>query len=137
MDKIEAGVLKTEGIYLIALFAAIVIITKIAFSGSSLGEVIKLVGSVYWLWVLPGFMLMYFFGKLGFGERLVLGGIGMLGIYGVGSYYLGILGLNLGISIYALPLLAILAAGFIIYRRLSLNKDVPAHPDKVEKDVQL
>lgn len=134
MERLELQTLKAESAYFIGIFIAIIAITKFAFSAETMANSIKLVSSIYWLWVLPGFLLTYLF-ELSFGERLVLGSISMLAIYGVGSYYFGLTGIKLGISIYLIPVAIIVIASFIIYRRLVLKKDIPAHPEEVTQKV--
>ena len=52
--------------------------------------------SLFWLFVLPGYFIMFYWKeKLGFIERVVVG-IGIAaGIMGGSSYYLGLAGVNL------------------------------------------
>lgn len=100
IDKI-----KKELISLFIAFLIGIIIFKIVFYKDSLLNVLKLVASIFWLFLLPGYALMFYWEeKLDFVERFIIAlalGIALIGSF---SYYLGIAGLNIKFHTILLPL---------------------------------
>ncbi len=118
LDKI-----KKEAVNLFLLFLLLLIIFKIVFLKENLITVIRTVLSIFWLFVLPGFCLMYHWHeKLDFAERLVLG-IGLsTAVIGISSYYFGLIGLDVKYHGFVLPLAMLgLAAFFIVKAKTKSN----------------
>lgn len=100
--------LKKEMIYMAVLVLLEIIILKIIFNKESLLVVVKLALSLFWLFILPGFMIMYLFAeRLNFLERIIAGTALGMAFYGVLGYNLGVLGLPMKYQIWILPLLGI------------------------------
>lgn len=99
---------RKEMIYLLILLVLEITILKIIFHKESFLIVVKLALSLFWLFILPGFMIMYFFvEQLNFIERIVAGitlGMAFLGVVG---YNLGVLGLLIKYQVWILPVIAI------------------------------
>ncbi len=87
-----------------AAFAAVIVILKIAYYKESIFEVVRTAAALFWLFVLPGYaMTLYWLGKIGFIERIVLGAVAALAVNGILSYYLGLVGLKLQNQTLILP----------------------------------
>ncbi len=98
------------------LFALIItiIIFQIIFSKENILTTIRTVLSLFWMLVIPGFYLMYYWHeKLGFTERLIIGTGLSAAITGTASYYLGLLGLHVKYHGIILPLI-MLGAAFLL-----------------------
>ena|SRR3989338_6383413 len=110
IDKI-----KKEGLRLCALFIAIIIIFKIAFYKEDFLTVIRAVLSFFWLYLLPGFAIMYYWSdSLDFIERAIMGAaLGMITL-GVIGYNLGLFGITMKYHIWAVPFVSILIGALII-----------------------
>jgi len=109
--------IKKELIYIGILFLIIIIIFKIIFFKESIANVLRTVLSLFWLFALPGYFLMlYWREKLQFAERFVIGTALALAINGILSYYFGLIGLNISLHIFLLPVILILI-GIIINSR--------------------
>ena len=98
------------------------IIFKIVFFNENLLVVLRLVLSLFWLFVIPGYFLMlYWRENLEFIERLVIGVALSAGIIGVSSYYIGLFGLNVKYHAYILPLIIILIGFTAAARKKDLH----------------
>jgi uncharacterized membrane protein len=114
LDKEILIKLKKESLWLLVLLAVSLILFKIVFYKESILVILKTTLSLYWLFVLPGFALMYYWEKkLGFAERFVIGIFIQAAIVGIMSYYLGLLGLHVKYSGIVIPVLS-LAVGFYV-----------------------
>jgi|SRR3989338_2636410 len=101
--------LRKESAYLLIAFAAFLIIFKIVFYNESMLNSIKISAALFWMFVLPGFFIMFYWNEsIDFIERLIIGTALGLGIIGSASYYLGIMGLNIKYQTIILPLCFIL-----------------------------
>lgn len=108
----ELKALRKELPYLAAIFLALALVLKIAYYREGFVEVAKTAFSVYWLFVLPGYaMTFYWRASMHFLERVVVGTIAAMGLIGIISYYLGLMGLKIGGQVFILPLL-VAAASF-------------------------
>ena len=102
----------------LAIISVIFVLTLIAFKIIFLSEdffvVLRTVTAIFWILVLPGFVIMsYWQEELKFYERLVIGiGVGTA-LIGLLSYYAGLAGLHVKYHAILLPLVIILA-GFIM-----------------------
>jgi uncharacterized membrane protein len=109
--------LKKELQYIGLLFLIILIMFKIVFFKENFIVLLRLVFSLFWLFVLPGYFLMFYWKeKLNFIERFVIGIALSVAIIGTFSYYLGLFGLHIKFQTILLPLVLIIA-GFIFSMR--------------------
>lgn len=101
--------LKKEMICLAILLIVEIMLLKIIFYKESLYIVIKLSLSLFWLFILPGFMIAYLFAEnLNFIERLIAGIVTGMAFFGVIGYNLGVIGLPFKYQIWVLPLAGII-----------------------------
>ncbi|MBI1935304.1 hypothetical protein HYS31_02585 [Candidatus Woesearchaeota archaeon] len=117
LKKEAFELLKKEMAYIGIVFVIALAAFKIAFLNENFFGVLRVVASVFWLFVLPGYCVMlYWKESLEFLERFVIGTILSAGIIGILSYYLGLMGLNVKYHAFVLPVLMI-AIGLIIFYR--------------------
>lgn len=120
-DKVDK--IKKELVYLLIALVIGIIIFKIVFYKENLLNIIKIVASIFWLFLLPGYSLMFYWEeKLDFLERFIIGialGIALVGTF---SYYLGLIGLNLRFHTIILPAILILIGIIIISKRKNHQK---------------
>ena len=110
--------LKKELGYVGILFILFILIFKITFFKESLVVVFRIVISLFWMFILPGYALMFYWkNKLGFTERFIMGIALSTAIIGILSYYLGLIGINIKYHTIILPLIIILAGLFISLRK--------------------
>lgn len=115
--------LKKEMINIGILFLIAVIILKMVFYKQDTLTVIRIALSLFWLFVIPGFTLMYYWKeKLDFLTRLIAGTILGIAVTGVLGYNLGILGINLTIQTIILPVLCI-AFGLFLASKKNSNRN--------------
>ena len=108
--------LKKEFSVIGVLFIIFVIVFKIVFYKESFIVILRMVFSLFWLFALPGFALMYYWhDKLDFLERFLIGTALGLAIDGILSYHLGLLGLNIKYHGVLLPILLLIVAFVIIF----------------------
>ncbi len=118
IEKEKLTVLRKEGIYLLVALVAGIILFKIIFYNENLINVIKFVLSLFWLFLLPGYSIIFYWEKkLDFLERLIIGTALSIGLEGIFSYYFGLLGLNIKSHAIILPLLIIITAALVNFRR--------------------
>lgn len=111
---------KDELMNLSALFLAVLIILKIIFYKQDLVTIIKTTFSLFWLFVLPGFALMYYWKEnLDFITRLIAGTVLGISVVIVVGYNLGILGISLTIQAVIIPVLCIAIALFLFSKKKS------------------
>lgn len=113
MEKID---LKNEVITLLIVLIAGAILLKVIFFSESIEVIGKLSISLFWLYLLPGFMLMYIFPHFSFLERLIIGMVAGMAYFGVIGYNLGLLGIPLNVQIWILPIIAIGIGGYFLYK---------------------
>lgn len=103
-DKIKKELLRIGLIFIIAL-----IIFEIAFYKENLVALLRTVLSIFWLFILPGyFIMLYWYDKLEFIERFLIGIALAAGLIDILSYYIGLIGLNIKYHTILLPLILIL-----------------------------
>ena len=110
---LETHQLKQEvmklGILLVAVYAAV----QIAFYKESPIMVIRLVLSLFFLFVIPGWRVLYILReKIGFLERAISGTLLFAGIFMIMAYYGGFVGVHIKYSTWIIPLIGY--AAFII-----------------------
>ena len=114
MKKEVFEVAKKEFQFIGILFLLSMAIFKIAFFRESFIVLFRSVLSLFWLFVLPGYFIMFYWReKLEFVERIVIGIAVAAGIIGIFSYYVGLIGLNIKYHIFLLPLVIILVGSLI------------------------
>ena len=117
--------LKKESIYLLGLFAVSIIIFQIVFYKESFLVILKVLASFYWLFILPGFSIMYYWhNALNFLERFVIGSALSGAVIGIASYYLGMAGFHVKYHGYVLPVVMLLFGVSIVWKNISF----PRHP---------
>ena len=108
MKKENFNIIKKEAVYLGSLLIIFLAIFQIVFYNESFIIVLKIVLSLFWFFVIPGYTLMYYWKeKLDFTERIIIGTAICSGLIGILSYYLGLLGINIKYHIFILPVLII------------------------------
>ena len=105
--------LKALGIGFIVLTA----ILLAGFKASPWLEVIRTAAALYWMFVIPGYVLSLC-SKQGFVERLILGVTVQVALFGLLSYYAGLLGWHVATHGLILPLFSI-AAGILLWKKAS------------------
>ena len=115
IDKINK-----ELVYLLIAFLISIVIFKAVFYKESFLNVLKMVASLFWLFLLPGYSIMlYWDEKLDFLERLIVGIALGIALVGTLSYYIGLIGLNIKFHAIILPLLLILIGVVLSLRKKS------------------
>lgn len=110
--------LRSDGKGLLALFLISIILVKLLFYNERFVVVLRMVFSFFWLFVVPGFSLMYYWhDKVDFIQRFVLGVLVGAAITGLSSYYLGLLGLHIKYHGFLLPLLFVGLASLIVAKK--------------------
>lgn len=110
-------VLRMELRYVLLSFALFFLLLKIVFYKEDLLVLLKLSSSIFFIFFLPYFYIMYlWFKELNLVERMVFGIIIGLVINGVFSYYLGLIGLSLSYNYIVIGLISYLLSGLIIYK---------------------
>lgn len=108
---------KRELIIIGILFLFVVIGLKLIFLSESFLVVFRVALSIFWLFILPGFALMFFWREhIKFHERLIIGIVVVTALTGLTSYYLGLIGLNIKYHVVVLPLILILIGAVINLR---------------------
>ncbi|MBI2576845.1 hypothetical protein HYV84_06520 [Candidatus Woesearchaeota archaeon] len=121
---------KALGISFILIFAIIFI----AFSKESIGVVLRLAGSMFWLYVVPGYFLLGIVSeKFDHAERIVLGTIVGIGAYGALGYNLGLLGVKFSLQRWIVPIIEIGAGIIFMLKRSPPAEESPATQGKEEQ----
>ena len=106
LSKETFEIIKKESIYIGILFLSVFIIFKIVFFNERLPILFRMSLSLFWRFVLPGyFAMIYWKERLDFTERLAVGTSLSAAITGISSYYIGLMGLNIGYHVVLLPAL--------------------------------
>lgn len=118
MQAESANKIKKEGMYMLICFVALFLIFKILFSKESFTVVLRTVLSLFWLFILPGFMLMYYWDdKLDFIERLIIGAALGFAIISVLGYNLGWMGIKMQYQLWIIPILSIVVGAFVLLKK--------------------
>ena len=99
---------KSEVIKLVSVLVVVVVGMEIAFYKQDVLTNLRTGLAVFWMMVLPGYMLLYYWKeKIDFTERIIIGSALALGVIAVSSYYLGLIGVHIKFQGILLPLLMI------------------------------
>ncbi len=120
MDEEIIKKMKNESLWLLILIVLSILVFKVLFYKESILVVIRTVLAITWLFVLPGFLALYYWhDKLEFTERLIAGAALSTALVAIPSYYLGLLGLNIKYHGIILPLAIIVVGVLILMRKKS------------------
>ena len=118
MQKIYETI-KNEFITIVVLFVISIVIFKILFYKESFVVILRTVASIFWMLVLPGFSLMYYWEeKLDFIERFIIGVILSAAIFSVIGYNLAFLGFDIKYHIVVIPVLCLIAGFFVVRKKV-------------------
>ena len=110
--------IKRELGYIGILFVLIFIIFKIIYFKNSFSDSLVFVASLFWMFVLSGYFIMFYWKeKLDFMERLIIGIALSAAVIGISSYYIGLTGLNIRYHGTILPLAMIAIGLWIAFRK--------------------
>lgn len=85
-------------------FIVVLIIFKGVFFKEALSVLVPAVFILFWMFFLPGWaLLLAWQEKLGFLERMIIGGLAGAGVMGLLGYYLGIVGIHAKVQPWLLP----------------------------------
>lgn len=116
--------LKKEGLYILILFAVFLIIFKLLFFKENFWVITKTVFSLFWLFIIPGFALIYYWhDSLDFIERLIIGSALGFAVIGVIGYNLGLIGINMGYQLWIIPIASIIIGILILLKKRQKGKD--------------
>ena len=106
--------LKKELGYIGLIFIIALVSFKIAFFKEDIAVLLRNVLSVFWLFALPGYSIMFYWNeKLRFLERFIVGIALSASVMGVFSYYTGLAGISIKYHAVLLPLALILIGAMI------------------------
>ncbi|MBS3097344.1 hypothetical protein J4209_00960 [Candidatus Woesearchaeota archaeon] len=124
MDKELIEKIKKESINLLILLVIAIVIFKIVFFKEIFLVIIRTVLAFFWMFIIPGFALMYYWHeKLSFLERFAIGAALSGAVIGLSSYYFGLLGLNIKYHGILLPSLSLIVGVIIIWKKGIKNPD--------------
>ncbi len=122
MDQKLITHLKQDAKVLVLLFLGVILLFWIAFYKESFTVVLRAAMSLFWLFILPGFYIMYYWvDRLSFMERFVLGILTSLAITGLAGYYLNIVLVHIKYYPYVVPFATLIVAGVLIFRKSKKN----------------
>ncbi|MFH1590871.1 MAG: hypothetical protein ABIC95_03000 [archaeon] len=118
-EPFTMGSLKADAVYFLIALAAFYLVLQIAFFKENPLGVIRTVFGLAWVFLLPGFMVMYLWvDRFSFLERFIIG-FGVSGaIIGIVSYYLGLMQVHIKYHTIILPILLIALGAFFIYKKI-------------------
>lgn len=111
----ELNQIKQELKWLAIGYAIFSIIVFVAFQKSSFVEILRTTASIYWMFVIPGYALVLC-SKKGFAERFIIGLSVQTAVFGLVSYYAGLLGWHVATHGIILPLFSIIV-GIVLWRK--------------------
>ncbi len=118
LDRELIQKIKGESVYIGILFVISLVMFKILFYKEGFLLVLRLCLSLFWMFVVPGFSLMYYWHeKLGFIERLIVGVALSAALIGIASYYLGLAGFHIKYHTVVLPVVFLVIGGIIIWNK--------------------
>lgn len=108
---------------MISIFLLIAVIIKAVFTKESLLSVVRIVGSYFWMFFIPGYVLMLNWRKhLDFFTRFIAGTGFAIVFTTLMDYYLGIIGIGYNIRIVSIPILMIFASALLHRKDFPINK---------------
>tara|TARA_Y100000310_G_scaffold36378_1_gene34272 strand:+ start:4761 stop:5111 length:351 start_codon:yes stop_codon:yes gene_type:complete len=114
----KKDLIKKDLVNLSYILLAGIVILKILFYNEDFPTILRTLLAFFWLFILPGFSLMYYWeDKLNFTERFLIGVAASAAIIGTCSYYLGLIGLDIKYHGILLPLLLLAIGSIIILRK--------------------
>ena len=126
MDNELALKLRKELTYLGIILIGGIIIFQLLFFRENVITTARTVLSLYWLFILPGFAVMYYWhDKLDFLERLVIGSVLGIAVMGIASYYIGLAGLHVKYHL-VLPLITIGISAFFVLEKKNSHENSEA-----------
>lgn len=115
---------------LLGLLVAIVIGMNLVFSNGTYTAVTRSVVAFFWLFVIPGYAIMFYWReKLGLGERVVIGTVAAMALISILSYYLGLLGLHVRFHGWVLPIVFIGGGFFLAFKKRRPIVETKTHKD--------
>ncbi|MFH1052969.1 MAG: hypothetical protein V1740_00995 [Candidatus Woesearchaeota archaeon] len=115
MDQKLLNKIKNEGIYVLILLVLTLVLFKLVFFKESVLVILRTVVSLYWLFIIPGIAMMYYWhDKLKFFERMIVGTALNIGLFIIFSYNISIMGLHIKWHIWVWPVLVLLGSWFVI-----------------------
>ena len=118
LKKEAFDLLKKELQYLGILLLVSLILFKLVFFNEDLFVTVKMILSLFWIFVLPGYSVMFYWHeKLDFVERLVIGAALSAAVIGTISYYLGLAGLHIKYHGILLPVVIIAISLIMIIKK--------------------
>ncbi len=129
IKEVGRAILKELGIITLFIFFTTGIL-NIVFSHTDTSILAKFVLGMLWFAVLPGYCIMLAWRtSIPLGERTVVGTLVILGVFGVMSYYLGLLGIRIQHHTALLPFLVIVATVVCLF--IQQRKDIQTPNDEV------
>ncbi len=120
--------LKQDFAWIIAATIIIGIMLKILFPLSGIAEIAKLIGGVFWLFTIPGWLLMIpWRNEIELKERIVVGMLAAAGLFAIASYYFGIAGLHVRYHTLLFPILVIVISAIIFYSKRFMKRAQASH----------
>ena|SRR3989338_5338627 len=117
LDKDVFSMIKNECMYLMYIVLGLMMLLKIVFYNESFLVTTRIAALVWWMFVLPGWALLWHWHeKFDFLERVVIGAVIGIGVFGVVGYNLSILGLDLKYHAVIIPLGALVISGWVNWR---------------------
>ncbi len=114
--------LKKEAIYLGILLLLMAAMLKIIFLKESIIITTRTALSLFWLFILPGFAIMFYWHeKLEFIERLIIGTVLSMAVTGVIGYNLSVIGIHIKYHALLLPVAMIGAAALMALKKKDLQ----------------
>ena len=108
---------------LIALIVLLVIF-KIVFYKESLLVIVKLILSMFWLFIIPGFFWLWLWQRdMDFLERLVTGTALGIATTSVISYFFGLAGVPLMLYLLLIPALQLLVIAVLLYQKFNVSNN--------------
>jgi len=100
------------------VFIASVVVFQIVFFRENFFVNLRVVGAFFWLFVLPGFMVMYYWHKqLGILQRLIIGTATGIALTGITSYYTSLIGLHIKHHTLIIPAIIISVCLLLIWKK--------------------
>jgi uncharacterized membrane protein len=116
---------KKDIIYLSFLFIILSVMFRIIFFSESFLVILRLVASIFWLFIIPGFAIMFYWhDRLDFLARLLLGAGLSAAMLGILSYYFGLAGIHIKYHFVFIPALLLVVAVFFVWGKVSSHESV-------------
>lgn len=119
MKKEFVEKLKDEAKKLAILFVIATAITYALFNKESIAVVARTVFAFFWVFLIPGFALMYYWHeKIDFAERVVIGTVAGIALISIMSYWLALFGLYTNYHHIVLPIICLIISFLIISKKI-------------------